>query len=355
MKARHRLHAPGLLRRILPAAAVLGLAIVVSAPAGALALFFAAPSAQTAGVTAATISAATGFQTTASGSTTVNLSWTAPPALTGYTLAQSPGTLAGCSATPSASTTSCTATGLSPSTTYTWTLTADYNNWQSSSAQVSTTSFATVGATLHGSATDNTSASKSSTVTPVTTTNGAALLILVYRRGSSGNLAIDSISGTAISGTPAPSQVNAQSFNGSGGTKYEVLAWQAAGTGVSGGAVTVNFAAANNLTTTIDVVQLSGYNTASPIARSAVNPGSSSPATGAALTGASASDGEVFFAGLSGSATTMSTPNGYTALDAPATALHGSWFSSSASSSGVTTTLGASAAWGTIEVEINHG
>jgi hypothetical protein len=32
--------------------------------------------------------------------------------------------------------------------------------------------------------------------------------------------------------------------------------------------------------------------------------------------------GEVFFAGLS-SATSMSTPAGYTALDAPASAVHG--------------------------------
>jgi len=353
MKAPHRLHAPRLLRRIFLAAAVLGLAIVVSAPAGALALFSAAPSAQTAGVTAATISAATGFQTTATGSATVNLSWTAAPALTGYTLAQSPGTLAGCSATPSAGTTSCTATGLSPTTTYTWTLTANYNNWKSSSAQASATSFATVGATLLGSATDLT-ASSQTTVPAVTTINGAGLLILVYRQGTSANLAANSISGNAISGTPAPSQVTTQSFNSSGGGKYEVQAWQATGTGMSGGTVTVHFTTANNVTTTIDVVQLSGYNTTSPIARSQPNTGSSSPATGAALTGASASDGEVFFAGLSASET-MSTPNGYTGLDAPATGVHGSWFSSSASSSGVTTALGASAAWGTIEIEINHG
>jgi hypothetical protein len=61
----------------------------------------------------------------------------------------------------------------------------------------------------------------------------------------------------------------------------------------------------------------------------------------------------LFFAGLSGS-TTMSTPGGYTPLDVPASTAHGAWFSSTASSAGVTTSLGASNTWGAIEVEINH-
>jgi len=100
--------------------------VIALVPSAALAVFSAAP-AVTAGVTAATISAPGGFAATAASTTTVNLSWTAPPALTGYTLSQSAGTLAGCSATPSG--TSCTATGphgrIPP---YTWTLKAAYNN-----------------------------------------------------------------------------------------------------------------------------------------------------------------------------------------------------------------------------------
>lgn len=140
MKAAHRARtAARPLRRVLPASIVVGLAMVLSAPGVAFALFSAIPSAQTAGVTAAAISSPTGFTATASSTTKATLSWTAPSALTGYTLTQSPGTLAGCSATPTASTTSCTATGLSAKTTYTWTLTAVYNSWKSPSVQASAT------------------------------------------------------------------------------------------------------------------------------------------------------------------------------------------------------------------------
>jgi Fibronectin type III domain len=340
-------------RLLVRSCTVAGLAVVLSAPGAAIALFSAAPAPSTIGVTAATISSPTGFTATVTSSTAVSLSWTAPPALTGFTLSQSPGTLAGCSATPSASTTSCTATGLSPGTAYTWTLTALYNNWKSSPVQAAGTTSPAVGATLLGTETDTSLFSQSSTVTGVTTTSGAALLILVYRQALVGNLGVNSISGTAIGGTP--SQVSAQTFS-SGGVKYLVAAWTATGTGLSGGTVTVGFTNTNFLTTTtIDVVQLSGVDTTSPVVQAATSTASSATtATGGALPGASPSDGEVFFAGLS-EATTMSTPGGYTALDAPAagsSALYAAWFSPSASSSGVVTTLGTSSTYGTIEIEV---
>ena len=136
MKAVHRPHA--VLRRLLPAAITAGLAIVLAMPGVALAVFSAAP-AVSAGATAATISSAGGFTAVVNNASQVTLSWTAPPTLTGYTLTQSTGTLSGCSATPAASTTTCTATGLSSKTTYTWTLTAVYGNWKSTSVQVSAT------------------------------------------------------------------------------------------------------------------------------------------------------------------------------------------------------------------------
>jgi hypothetical protein len=102
-------------------------------------------------------------------------------------------------------------------------------------------------------------------------------------------------------------------------------------------------------------VQLSGANPASPIVQSAVNssPSSGTTVTGAALSGASASDGELFFAVLT-TTTSMSTPTGYTVLDVPASAIHGLWGGSSASTAGITTSLGASSYWGTMEIEINH-
>jgi hypothetical protein len=184
----------------------------------------------------------------------------------------------------------------------------------------------------------------------VTTTNGATLIILIYRQASNANLGISSISGTAISGTPTA--ITSQVFNANG--KYEVWAYRAAGTGTANGTIGVNFSASNNTRTVIDVVQLSGNSTASPVARSAVSSGSSATASGGALTGASASDGELFFAGVAASVT-MSTPSGYTALDASSPGTQGAWFSSSASASGTATTLAPSSSWGTIAVEITRG
>ncbi len=337
-------------RWVVPVSLILGLAIALSVPGEALALFSATPTAPTAAVTAATIAAPTGFTATAASTTTATLSWTAPATLTGYTLSQSPGTLAGCSATPSAATTTCTATGLSAKTAYTWTLTTAYNSWRSSSVTASATTYAVVSATLLADATDSVSGSSSSSVTSVTTTSGADLLILIYRQGSSTTLGVSSVSGTAISGTPA--LVNSEAF--SSPAKYELWAYRATGSGTAGGTVTVAFTAGNNVATTIDVVQLSGDKSGSPVTQSAVSVGSGSAATGSTLTGASSSDGEIFFVGLA-TKTTMSTPSGYAALDASGSTVHGSWFSSSASSTAIATTLGTSAAYATIEIEINHG
>jgi hypothetical protein len=333
-------------RKVLWAGIVLGLVIALL-PSAALAVFSAAP-AVTAGVTAATISAPGGFTATAASTTTVNLSWTAPPALTGYTLSQSAGTLAGCSATPSG--TSCTATGLTSHTAYTWTLRAAYNNWLSSSVQASATTMSTVGFTLLGKATDGTAGTSSSTATGVTTISGAGLLVLIFRQGSSA-VAITSVSGSAISGTATA--ITSQAPTDS---NFEVAAYYATGTGTSNGTVKVTFSASNNVSTTIDVVQLSGDDTVSPIAQSAVSVSAASVATvtGGALSGASANDGELFFAVLT-TATSMSTPTGYTVLDVPASTVHGVWDSSSASTAGITTSLGVSSYWGTIEIEISHG
>ena len=353
MKTARRPAGPRLLRRIVLAGLVTGLAIVLAAPGEAFALFSATPAAPAVPVTAATIGAPGGVTATAASSSTATLSWTAPSAHTGYTLSQSPGTLAGCSATPSAATTTCTAAGLSPGTAYTWTLTAAYNNWKGSAATASATTPAVVGASLLKGATDSTSGSRSSSVSSVTTTRGADLLILVYRQASNASLGISSVAGTAISGTPA--LVTSKAFNTP--ATYELWAYHATGTGTSGGTVTVTFSSSNNTSTIIDVVQLSGDKAGSPVAQSAATAGSGTAAAGAAVTGASSEDGEIFFAGLATS-TTMSTPSGYSALDAPATgasAVRGAWFSSAASATAITTRLGASRPYGTIEIEINHG
>jgi len=71
--------------------------------------------------------------------TTVPLSWTQPFTPTAYTLAQSPGTLAGCNTAPGTGSSGCTATGLIPNTSYTWTLTAFRNNWVQTATATTTT------------------------------------------------------------------------------------------------------------------------------------------------------------------------------------------------------------------------
>lgn len=95
------------------------------------------------------------------------------------------------------------------------------------------------------------------------------------------------MSGTAISGTPV--QVKSQVFN----SKYELWAHRATGTGTSRGTVTVSFTAANNVTTTVDVVQLSGGQVGSPVVQSGGTASSGTTVTGAALTGASESWGTI--------------------------------------------------------------
>ncbi len=134
------------------AAALLACAAIGgSLPLVALAFFSNAPATQAADVTTATIAAPTNFTATTVSTTSANLSWTAPATLTGYTLTQSTGSLAGCSATPTSGTMSCTATGLTEGTNYTWTLTAVYNHWLSASVNASTTTLASVTFTTAGS------------------------------------------------------------------------------------------------------------------------------------------------------------------------------------------------------------
>jgi len=79
----------------------------------------------------------------APGSTSVHLSWSPAPDVTSYTLT---GMLTGtCAANMPAGTNSCDATGLTPSTHYSWTLTTIYNNWQSPAAGTSTNTTSGVG------------------------------------------------------------------------------------------------------------------------------------------------------------------------------------------------------------------
>jgi hypothetical protein len=130
---RHRSH-----RRRTSLIALIVTVVVFGAAGTAFAVWNASTNVNVTG-TGATLATPTNFGATSNAATTANLSWTAPTNATSYTLSQSPGTLAGCSATPGLSPTSCTATSLTPGTSYTWTLKAVFHNWVSAAVTTSLT------------------------------------------------------------------------------------------------------------------------------------------------------------------------------------------------------------------------
>ena len=237
-------------RRVTPAAVAVGVMLALFAPGVALAVFSSAPAARSASVTAGTIAAPGTFTATATGPTTANLSWTAPANLTGYTLSQTPGTLAGCSATPASGTTGCTATGLSASTAYTWTLHAVYNNWISSQIQASAT---TTGGSFATDLGNSVAACGTSSCTgpSVATTSGRGELIFIYVTGTTAST-VSSVTGPF----PSATQYAVEPFPTSGSFSY-VYAYRATGNGTGPTAVTVNFSALSaGAAAWVDVVQL---------------------------------------------------------------------------------------------------
>lgn len=105
--------------------------------------------------------------------TSVALSWTKSFTPTAYALSQSAGSLAGCATAPSTASSGCTATGLTPNTSYTWTLTASLSNWSKQ---------ATVSATTSKQATTTTL----SNLTPTTASAGTSFSATATVAGSSG-------------------------------------------------------------------------------------------------------------------------------------------------------------------------
>lgn len=130
--------------------------------------------------------------------TSVTLSWTQPFSPTGYTLSQSAGTLTGCSATPGTGTTTCTASGLTPDTAYTWTLTAALQRWTATATATSTTSrqatTSTLGSITPTSALMGSSFAATATVSGYGTPAGTVVFSLYSN---------SSCTGTASYATPA--------------------------------------------------------------------------------------------------------------------------------------------------------
>ncbi len=110
--------------------------------------------------------------------TSAGLAWTSPFTPTAYVLSQSPGTLTGCPAAPATASTGCTATSLTPNTSYTWTLAASFHSWVSPATVTATTSRQATTTTL-------------GTITPTTGTSGTSFS------------ATATVSGNAGYGTPA--------------------------------------------------------------------------------------------------------------------------------------------------------
>ena len=199
----------------------------------------------------------------------------------------------------------------------------------------------------------------SCTSAPITPTAGATLLILVHRGGSTSSS--DSV--TSITGPlTGPTSVASLEYPTALGRNY-LFAWTATATG-SSGTLTVNFAGGSNANpTVIDVVQLSGNNTASTVAQAPTASGTSLllGSASANLTTPNTSNGEFVIASFLANAA-ITTPPGFTAVDSMATGSNGGedygvYFNSSAQASTSITApgLGLFTGWGTIALEINHG
>ncbi len=157
-------------RRGLLAAAVAVLVLMAAGPAYS---FWTATSSGPYGRAVASTLATPVLSTGTVTDTSAGLSWTQPFTPTSYTLGQSPGSIAGCSATPSVASTSCTATGLTPNTSYTWTLGARLHSWNSPAQASVTTSKQATTTTL-------------SNLTPTTGAAGSSFSATATVTGNSG-------------------------------------------------------------------------------------------------------------------------------------------------------------------------
>jgi hypothetical protein len=134
-----------------------------------------------------------------------------------------------------------------------------------------------------------------------------------------------------------------------------LYAFSATGNGTNAAvSVSVNGGTGNNVETTIEVVQLSGNNTTTPIAQSINGTGTSTSAT-ATLTSPNTLNGEVVIAGVHGQAT-ITAPTGYSQLDTQSGTgfANGVYIDSSAQGSSSFGLGSTNVPWGTIAIEINH-
>ena len=261
---------------------------------------------------------------------------------TGYTLSQAPGTLAGCSSTPTSGSTGCTATGLSASTSYTWTLHAVYNNWTSSQIQASATTTAGSFATDLGNSVATCGAS-SCTGPSVATTSGRGELIFIYVTGTTAST-VSSVTGPF----PTATQYAVEPFPTSGSFSY-VYAYRATGNGTGPTAVTVNFSAlSSGATAWVDIVQLNSGESALATCDSCTARGTSTSAL-ATVSIQTTTDKKISF--LGSTTGTFTTASGFSVIAGGGSAHFGTYARAPIQQDS-TFPVSPSAPWGSISMEI---
>lgn len=188
----------------------------------------------------------TTFSATSSFPNVATLSWKAPstPSPTGYMLTQSTGTLAGTCTAITGTSTSCTATGLTQGTTYTWHLVAKDHTWSSTQVTASAT-------TVTPSITLAPTSGPDGTVVQVTGTHFAATSGLTFTFTPTG--------GTATTLTPTNCTPTSTTAGALPATPCEITIPAAAATG--SGTVTVTDANNNTATATFTVTADTGLGT----------------------------------------------------------------------------------------------
>ena len=155
---------------------------------------------------------------------------------------------------------------------------------------------------------NGTNNTESVSLTGGTPSAGSTLLVLVYALGNSGTPPTPTISGSAVSGTPAQIQT------ASPGGNYQGWAFSANASG-TGTTVTASFGG-NERDVEVDVLSLAGNNTGSTNAQSATNTGTGTTPTATLSTAPAKGDLEVGFVIADGNHGGVgTTPTGWSLLE----------------------------------------
>jgi len=336
--------------RALAALAITIAALLLVASGTTVALMSGTESSGPNSIAAATLASPAAFAANATTATSANLSWTAPGSLTGYTLSQSAGSLAGCSGTPAAVTTSCTATGLSPATTYTWTLSTAYHNWLSTAVQA--TAETLLGATDAGNASFSCGVALLGTTCNgpgITVPAGSKLVIFANVEATAALTGLAAAPGGPVTGVTT---LNTAANGGGLLSSDNLYAWSATATG--SGTVTIRLSGLLISTSVwLEVVQLGVGESALACTSTCTAAGTGTTVTVRSSV-TSGTDSELVFLGSANGAS-FTPPAAFTTIAGGGASPYGSYSQlviQSAVSPAFTASSG-SAAWASIAVEID--